>query len=122
MVLYDRTYGDGTDDSGHGSHVAGSIAGNAEYTTESMDMFCGMAPEAKLAFHDLETPEAAAGGWLNVPYNIGNGYFKGSYDAGARIHRCGAGRGSGEAIPYNISGRLFLQLRLPTGVFEGNCG
>ena len=46
MVQYVASWGDKTDDTeGHGTHVAGSIAGATE---EGGNVFAGMAPAAKL--------------------------------------------------------------------------
>ena len=46
VVQYVTSWGDKTDDSeGHGTHVAGSIAGDTE---EGGNVFAGMAPAAKL--------------------------------------------------------------------------
>lgn len=59
------------DKGGHGTHVAGSLVGeslgdNAEFN--------GMAPSAKIAFHDLGNAQATRG--IQTPYDLQTGYFR----------------------------------------------
>ncbi|CAM6129611.1 unnamed protein product [Calypogeia fissa] len=64
---------------GHGTHVAGSIAGDTEVGGDS---FSGMAPAAKIAFFDMGTGPHEL---VNVPNNLGKGLFAHGYFTGARI-------------------------------------
>ena len=72
---------------GHGTHVCGSIAGDAQFPA-SFDAerenaaFNGMAPKARLAFTDIQ----AGGGDLNLPADLYADYFLPAFrDAGARL-------------------------------------
>jgi hypothetical protein len=88
IVQY-MTYADNVDDvsSGHGTHVAGSLAGNigsnAGSAAPDLYMFNGMAYNAKLAFFDGGN---AATGTLGFPVDIGTYILGSAYTAGARIH------------------------------------
>jgi hypothetical protein len=44
--------------SGHGTHVAGTLAGNANCLNCSAGMYNGQAPEAKILFYDIATGSA----------------------------------------------------------------
>ena len=70
------------EDGGHGTHVAGSVAGrgSGECRTIQDD---GMAYNAKIAFFDIGQPNAQS---LNVPASLRESMFPPSYDVGARIH------------------------------------
>jgi hypothetical protein len=79
LVYYNTLYGDRLDgDSGHGTHVGGSLAGAC--LDPGLEAYGGVARGAKLAVFDIE----GAAGYLRVPYNLGN-LFKPMYNAGARI-------------------------------------
>ena len=74
------------DVNGHGTHVAGSVAGNA-IGTDSAHVetreYNGAAPLAKLAFDDIGAP----GGTLpGIPDDLADGLFPHAYAAGARVH------------------------------------
>jgi len=72
--------------SGHGSHTAGSIAGNNQShnpPNTTFDAGDGMAPLARYVFSDLEGSTEDA---LNVPSVLSNTIFKFAYNHGARIH------------------------------------
>lgn len=64
---------------GHGSHVAGSVAGNNPADAS----YRGMAPMAKLAFFDIMAYKAEEGD-LSVPSDLSKYIFNSSYKAGAR--------------------------------------
>lgn len=85
--------GPGDYDSGHGTHVTGSILGGG---TRSNGVICGMAFKAKVVFQAVEqyvkwkTYAKLLGhedGYylLGLPHNL-NELFQQAYDAGARIH------------------------------------
>ena len=106
VVLYLTTFGDARDNKGgHGSHVTGSVAGNALTLTgdpASPKQYNGMAPMAKLAFTDIEPacqPGAKCTEGLNLPQSldggVDGGLFPLPYSAGARIHSNSWGSGWG---------------------------
>ena len=77
---YDDYYG------GHGTHVAGSVAGSAVGTDaehEQAARYNGAAPGAKLAFDDVGDAQGSLSG---IPYDLEEGLFPHSYAAGARLH------------------------------------
>ncbi|MEM3444642.1 MAG: S8 family serine peptidase [Thermoplasmata archaeon] len=80
IVLY-QNFADGkdSDNSGHGTHVVGTIAGDDSYVggTSAYD---GMAPKAKLAFGDIGYGDSLSG----IPADYNN-LFEPLYNAGARI-------------------------------------
>ena len=74
---------------GHGTHVAGTIAGkvheSAIATYPNMSKFNGMVPEAKLAVIDMAGVGFDAEG-VNVPSDIRNSLFHFAATRGARVH------------------------------------
>ncbi len=66
--------GNASDPNGHGTHVAGSVLGDAS--------FKGMAPKANLVFQSIMDSNGGLGG---IPANL-NTLFSQAYNAGARIH------------------------------------
>ncbi|MGA3094473.1 MAG: S8 family serine peptidase, partial [Dehalococcoidales bacterium] len=83
--IYDRV-GDGADDggsnddSGHGTHVAGSVLGNGSRSNGSV---CGMAPAARLVFQAVKRASNDHLDGIPADYNT---LFQQAYDDGARIH------------------------------------
>jgi subtilisin family serine protease len=83
------TFTDRTDDTvnGHGTHVAGSIAGNianfADASSPDLSQFNGLAPNAKLAVFDSGS---STGTFLRIPSNLNMRVFGAAYTAGARVH------------------------------------
>ncbi|GAQ81098.1 Peptidase S8 family with Protease-associated domain [Klebsormidium nitens] len=73
--------GDNLDGEGHGTHVCGSICGQAGDLTPSQ--YDGMAPKARVFVSDMGTGNV---GYINPPSDLNNDYFKYAYAAGARIH------------------------------------
>lgn len=79
---YDSLDPDGGDETGHGTHVGGSIAGD-RYGNGIPDRHDGLAPAARLFVQDVGS--RAGTGLDLIPGNLGN-LFRPAYDAGARIH------------------------------------
>jgi PGF-pre-PGF domain-containing protein len=80
-------YGDtgAEDNSGHGTHVAGSVLGNGSC---SNGQYAGMAPEAQLVFQALQYEGVGYGlvnGTLYTPTNLSL-LFQEAYNDGAKIH------------------------------------
>jgi subtilisin family serine protease len=91
VALFDLV-GDGADDvnSGHGTHVAGSVLGNGLRSgSDPADhnypdtAYVGMAPEAGLVFQAVE--RNYDGALTGIPADL-NILFGQAYDAGARVH------------------------------------
>ena len=91
VALFDLV-GDGADDvnSGHGTHVAGSILGNGQRSGSNPGAhsypdtaYAGMAPEAQLVFQAVEDNDS--GELSGIPADL-NDLFGQAYDAGARVH------------------------------------
>lgn len=57
ILYYSTKYGDNMDSSGHGTIVNGIATGNAECTDCVDALYNGVAPDAKIAFFDLEESE-----------------------------------------------------------------
>lgn len=71
--------GDASDTNGHGTHVAGSIAGNG---AASNGQYKGMAYKSKLVFQSVLDSQGGLGG---LPSDLTQ-LFNQAYQAGARIH------------------------------------
>lgn len=101
-------------DSGHGTHVAGSVLGNGTASAAGPERIQGTAPQAKLVFQAVEQqvrwrPGAAPPGnprylLAGIPDNL-EPLFKFAYDQGARIHS--NSWGGGEAGAYDDQCRQF---------------
>jgi len=114
VAIYDLV-GDGASDvnSGHGTHVAGSVLGNgyrsgSTPSTHSYPSTCfaGMAPEAELVFQAVENN--STGKLTGIPANL-NTLFNQARSAGAQIHtnswgssRGGFYRSSEEEVDQNV--------------------
>jgi subtilisin family serine protease len=72
---------------GHGTHVAGTLAGRARQTAAGgpASEFNGVAPDARLAIVDLLARDDTSG-YLSVPLDIGATLMRWSLDVGAPIH------------------------------------
>lgn len=79
------------DPAGHGTHTAGSLAGDPlEGSNPRVSQYGGLAPKSRLVFHDIgcSAREAwcANPGKLTVPVALGEYLFEPAYEAGARVH------------------------------------
>lgn len=86
IVQYLNYSGSGGDlPDGHGSHVAGSVAGNCIGNPDKADMkdFNGMAPGAKIAFFDIMDDTTDK---LYVPSDLAKVMFRSAYSGGARLY------------------------------------
>lgn len=71
--------GDGSDPHGHGTHVAGTVAGDG---TASGGTLAGMAPAAQIVFQSVMDVQGELGG---LPLALGE-LFQEAYDEGVRVH------------------------------------
>eukprot|EP00605_Chrysophyceae_sp_TOSAG23-4_P002672 GSChrysophyteH1.ASY1.ANO1.2948.1 assembled CDS len=79
------TFKDNSDDAGgHGTHVAGTVAGASTIDYGDFIKYNGMAKNAKISFFDIGDTSKGDGA-IQLPGNIGNDMFKLQYGAGARI-------------------------------------
>ena len=77
------------EDAGHGTHVAGSVAGKSANAAERD--YDGMAPDAKVAFFDIGVANQQ---FLNVPNQLERTMFPVAATAGAKIHTNSWGKAS----------------------------
>ena len=83
IVYHDvAEFGDYDDNSGHGTHTSGSIAGDNLATIGSYDTNDGMAYNAKLVFQDIGQDNSR---FVYPPADL-NDLFQQAYDDGARLH------------------------------------
>ncbi len=85
---------DPSDPNGHGTHVAGSIAGDG---TASNGTVRGMAPAASLFFQSILDARGGLGG---LPFDL-NDLFEAAYQAGARIHNNSWGANTASRYAFN---------------------
>ncbi len=74
-------------DTGHGTHVCGTLAGDQSYVNPSNYDYNGVAYKAKLMMQDIGADDewACSVGTIAVPDNCTSAY-QDAYNAGARIH------------------------------------
>jgi len=88
--------GDHSDPHGHGTHVSGSILGDAR---ASAGQFRGTAPKAKLFFQSLLDAQGGLGG---LPFRLQD-LFDEAYRQGARIHNNSWGAATASTYRVNSS-------------------
>ena len=71
---------------GHGTHVAGTIAGTPFDPNDDLSEFQGILPKAKIAFIDLAGEAEIITDDLEIPLNMSKDMFGIAHDAGAYIH------------------------------------
>jgi len=81
IVYYDYTGETGWDEDGHGTHIAGTLAGDNSASLEEYDTNDGIAYRAKLVVQDIGDKDSLS----SIPFGL-DSYFRQSYNAGARIH------------------------------------
>ena len=97
LVAYDTTWGDDYDfASGHGTHVAGALAGDRT-PVDGSTTGNGMAPKARIYFQDL-TPGTSNN--LFLPEDLGD-LFAPAYAGGARLHSDSWGATPDSGSDYN---------------------
>eukprot|EP01037_Dinobryon_pediforme_P018703 gene18703-19004_t len=89
IVQYVNYSGSGGDyKNGHGSHVAGTLAGYCMYQSPAdnanYNEYRGIASGAKIAFFDIGVNDSAED--LLLPYELGDYLYPIAYAAGARVH------------------------------------
>jgi hypothetical protein len=89
VIDYSTYGGDPYDgcDTGHGSHVAGTVCGDQSFVNPGNYNYNGMAYKAKITVQDVGADDWTSCnlGTLNVPGSIGAA-FNASYGLGARVH------------------------------------
>lgn len=85
---------DHSDPNGHGTHVAGSVAGDG---TASGGTIRGTAPAARIFFQSVMDAKGELGG---LPWDL-NTLFDEAYQAGARIHSNSWGAGTASKYTFN---------------------
>ena len=86
--------GDASDPNGHGTHVAGSIAGDG---TASNGSIRGVAPAANIVFQSVLDAGGKLGG---LPYDL-NDLFDEAYQVGVRIHNNSWGASTSSRYAFN---------------------
>eukprot|EP01028_Stygiella_incarcerata_P006763 TRINITY_DN274_c0_g1_i1.p1 TRINITY_DN274_c0_g1~~TRINITY_DN274_c0_g1_i1.p1 ORF type:complete len:1021 (+),score=263.62 TRINITY_DN274_c0_g1_i1:180-3242(+) len=83
IVYYLDSFADKDDTfRGHGTHVAGSVAGKCIDDSLPMATYNGAAPDAKIAFFDCGKPSSSG---LQIPNDMNTYLFGPLYKAGARV-------------------------------------
>jgi len=81
IAYYDYTGEAGWDEDGHGTHIAGTLAGDNSASLEEYDTNDGIAYRAKLVVQDIGDKDSLS----SIPFGL-DSYFRQAYNAGARIH------------------------------------
>ena len=92
IAYIDYTGEAGWDEDGHGTHIAGTLAGDNYSHSGEYDTNDGIAYGAKLMVQDIGDKDSLS----SIPFGL-DGYFRQAYNAGARIHSNSWGKPSGSA-------------------------
>jgi subtilisin family serine protease len=105
-IVWYNPIADAADDAeGHGTHVAGSLAGNA-YSNSFLKDYNGMAPDAKLVIYDFKRVGQED---LLIPDNIGSEYFLPAYQqAHARLSSNSWGSEDGMYSSFALDADQFI--------------
>jgi hypothetical protein len=106
-VIHYATFGGGLAydgcDTGHGSHVAGTMCGDQSYINPGNYNYNGMAYKAKFTVQDVGADDWSACnlGTLSVPSSLSSA-FTASYGLGARVHQNSWGSTSNAYDSYSV--------------------
>ncbi|MBN1592320.1 MAG: S8 family serine peptidase, partial [Candidatus Coatesbacteria bacterium] len=92
IAYFDYTGEAGWDEDGHGTHIAGTLAGDNYTNREAYDTNDGIAYCAKLVVQDIGDKDSLS----SIPFGL-DSYFRQAYNAGARIHSNSWGAQTGSA-------------------------
>lgn len=90
-------------DTGHGSHVAGTMCGDQSYINPGNSNYNGMAYKAKFTVQDVGADDWAACniGTISVPSSL-TAAFNASFNLGARVHQNSWGSSSNAYDGYSV--------------------
>jgi len=108
-ALYGGSAYDGCD-TGHGTHVCGTIAGDQSYVNPGNYDYNGVAYKAKLMMQDVGADDewSCTTGQVNIPTSLTSAY-QATYDGGARIHSnsWGGSENSYDTYAANVDGFMW---------------